>query len=59
VVERVESLARGDRYLIEMDIMPPGDVAERSSTIESGDVAERSSTTKSGDAVQTGRGGEA
>ena len=23
VVERVDSLARGDRYLIEMDIMPP------------------------------------
>jgi GntR family transcriptional regulator len=36
VVERVESLARGDRYLIEMDIMPPGDVAERSSTIDPG-----------------------
>ncbi|HEY2193560.1 MAG TPA: GntR family transcriptional regulator [Actinomycetospora sp.] len=43
VVERVDSLARGDRYLIEMDIMPPGDVAERSSTLETGDVAERSS----------------
>jgi len=24
VVERVESFARGDRYLIEMDILPPG-----------------------------------
>lgn len=24
IVERVESLARGDRYLIEMDIIPPG-----------------------------------
>ncbi len=30
VVERVESLARGDRYLIEMDIIPPPDGAERS-----------------------------
>jgi GntR family transcriptional regulator len=25
VVERVESVARGDRYLIEIDIIPPGD----------------------------------
>lgn len=24
VVERVESFARGDRYLIEVDILPPG-----------------------------------
>lgn len=43
VVERVESLARGDRYLIEMDIMPPGDGAPRSSTIPSGDGAQQTS----------------
>jgi GntR family transcriptional regulator len=52
VVERVESVARGDRYLIEMDIMPPGDAAERSSTIQAGDAAERSSTTEAGDAAE-------
>jgi GntR family transcriptional regulator len=61
VVERVESLARGDRYLIEMDIMPPGDVAERSSTIGTGDVAERSSTIGTGDVAERSStiGGEA
>ncbi|MEJ2870651.1 GntR family transcriptional regulator [Actinomycetospora sp. OC33-EN08] len=26
VIERVESLARGDRYLIEMEIIPPGEI---------------------------------
>jgi GntR family transcriptional regulator len=51
VVERVESFARGDRYLIEMDIMPPGEGAERSSTIDPGDGAQRSSTLGPGDAA--------
>ena len=37
VVERVESLARGDRYLIEMDIIPPGDGVPQRSTVGSGE----------------------
>ena len=39
VVERVESLARGDRYLIEMDIIPPDGAprgAERSTVVSGG-----------------------